>query len=298
MNMRFCKFLLAICVLPLFASTFPVAYAQDQTGQVAPTRRFAGAGFGGGGGFRGMGTNAVRFDVQIEDGQLSLAPLKGRVEVNDFKLGAGAQPADISSVPATIANLAKYIGAADTNGNINVSPSAAEIQINDLKLRGADVAEVLDAVSTATDGAVRGTGGFDRSDGRYDCAFQTGFQFQNGGFPMFGRPQNPPRTVEVFNMSGYIRSLPLTKPPPEAVVQRKIDDIDGLVRDTMRKLHQDDPKPPPMPEFNFHTGTGLLIVIGSPEAIEVTRKFVNALPGQTSGNQQAPLDNQATPQEK
>lgn len=284
MKTRFCKSLLAACLCALFASTFLIALAQDESGQgQGPTFQGQGRAFGGrfgGGGFGGgrFITNSLRFDLEIADGQLSLAPLKGRVDVNEFTLGPGAQPANIESVPATIANLAKYIRAADTNGNINVSPSAAEIQIKDLKLRGADVSEVLDAVYDATDEAVRGTGSFDR-DGRYDCVFHVA-QFQ------FGSRQTPTRTVEVFDIRGYISFVGLGATNKEEEIHEKLDQLQGLIIGTLMELHQGDSKPPDQPSFNFHKGTGLFIVVGSPEAIDVTRKFVNALPGQAMKNQQ------------
>lgn len=289
------KAVLAVCLCSIFTSVLPIAFGQDQSSQgQGPT--FQGQGgrpFGGRfGGFAGGGpfiTNAVRFDVEIENGRLSLAPLKGRVDVNEFNLGEGAQPANIDSVPATIANLAKYIRAADTNGNMNVSPSAADIQIKDLKLRGADVSEVLDAVNTATDEAVRGTGSFDR-DGKYSCVFHTTYQFSP--------PRNPVRTVEVFDIRGYIGFLGLpNNTNDEEKIRQKLNELQSLIIVTLANLHVGDTKPREEPYFNFHKGTGLFIVVGSPEAIDVTRKFVNALPGQFTKNQQGPLDNQAAPQQ-
>src|SRR5579862_4222594 len=116
MNTRFCKSLFAVCLYSIFASALPIAFGQDQSGQ-GQGPAFQGQGgrtFGGGFGRFGGAfiTNSVRFDVDIENGRLSLAPLKGRVDINEFNLGAGAQPAEIDSVPATIANLAKYLRAA------------------------------------------------------------------------------------------------------------------------------------------------------------------------------------------
>lgn len=243
------KILLALCVVPLFSPILPVACAQ-------PNRL---------GGIFDSG----RIDVQIENGQLFLAPLKGQVDTNEFTFGAAAHGWPIESVPATIANLATYLRAADTNANVTVSPGAAEIQIKDLKLRGAGVAEVVTAVAVATEGAVHGQAGYN-GNGRAECSFSAN-----------QAKQNPERTVEVFNISGYLSSLGLGT-NSDTQIEDKLDQIKGLIAHTVEELHTGESKRPDLPQFEFHKGTGLFIAIGSPEAIEVTRKIVDALPGQES----------------
>ena len=277
MNRRFSKFLPAVCLCALFAFTFMIAFGQDQSepGQ-GPFQR-QGRAFGGFGRF----TNAVRFDVDIANGQLMLAPIKDRADFKEF-WGPAA-----TSARATIANLAKYLSVADTNGNLNVSPSAAEIEIKDLKLRGADIDEVLNAVSTATDGAVHGKGGID-VDGRYHFAFE-----------VFNGQVKPGRTLEVFNMSGFIAnvwvSVPIEK--RDSATQSEFDAMESLIAETLDSLYPNDPQRAAHPEFKFHKGTKLLIVIGTPEAIDVARKVINAWPGQSPDKAQL-LDIPATTQEK
>jgi hypothetical protein len=244
-------------MLLVFTSTSLEVCAQDQTGQLpnAELQRLRFAGM--------ESTNVARFDVEIADGQLSLAPLKGRVDVNEFNLGPGAQPADIHSVPATIANLAKYVQAVDTDMNIVVAPAAKGVQIKDLKLHSADMFEVVEAAELATDEAVHGG----PSPGK-----------NNWHFVALPR-KDAARTVEVMNISGYIHSLGNSD---EDTIQRKVDEIQDLIRGTLKELHKEDPAHLSTPDFHFHRGTGLLIVIGPPETIEVTRKFINALPGQSA----------------
>jgi hypothetical protein len=52
-----------------------------------------------------------------------------------------------------------------------------------------------------------------------------------------------------------------------------LDQIQEVVRDTLERLKPGEPAP----EFKYHAGTGLLVVIGSEEAVAVTRKVVDAL---------------------
>lgn len=276
MNMRHCKLLLALYVLPLFASTLPDAYAQDQVVTQPPRRFIGGLEF----------TNFARFDVQISDGQLMLAPLKGRVDTNDFSLGSVAHAEPIISVPATIENLAKYLRAADRHVNIVVSPSAAEIQIKDLKLRGANVAEVMNVIFTATDGVVNGVEALNLGGGNFNFAFQASPQ------------QDSTRTVGVFDMSDFIFIRTLTGHPSDELIQQKLDEPEELIAQTLKMLHQGDAQAPPLPRYSFHRGTSLLIVVGTPEAVDVAGKIINALRSQSRENLQAPLDKPATSQQK
>jgi hypothetical protein len=249
MNTRLCKFLLPLCLLSSFAFSQPIANA-------GPT------------------TNAEpRFDIQIEEGQLSLEPLKGRVDIKEIW-----GPEDTHSVLANIKNLSKYLRAVDTNLNIVVAPQAAAVQIKDLKLRAADMAEVAEAAEIATDEAVHGG----PSPGKNNWHFGALAHYID-------------RKVEVFNISLYINSLGNEN---DAKVGEKLDQIKLLIANTLKELHAGDSKQPELPQINFHSGTSLLIVVGTPEAIEVTRKIINALPGLWTMTQLHELDIPASQQQK
>src|SRR5262245_30843257 len=61
----------------------------------------------------GNNSSSSRYQIEIVEGQLLLAPLENRIEVKAI-WGEGS----IHSVPATIENLAKYLRAADSHLNI------------------------------------------------------------------------------------------------------------------------------------------------------------------------------------
>jgi hypothetical protein len=240
MKTRPIKFKGLLCLLPLLAFAQSIGNAQPSIVNAEP-----------------------RFDINIENGQLSLAPLNGRVDVNQFALGEGAQPADIKTVPATIDNLSRYVRAVAPDLNIVVAPQAAAVQIKDLKLRAADMAEVVEAAELATDEAVHG-----------------GPSSGKNNWHIVALPQKDAvRKVEVFNISGYIHSL---GNPSNDEIARNLAEFQVLIHQTLAQLHKDNPKPPPSPQISFHRGTSMLIVIASPEDIEVIRKFINALPGQSA----------------
>jgi hypothetical protein len=62
-----------------------------------------------------------------------------------------------------------------------------------------------------------------------------------------------------------------------ADVERRVDEIVQLVDETVAELNPG--KPGPKPLFRFHAGTNLLVVSGTREAVDITRKIVMALGG-------------------
>lgn len=221
----------------------------------------------------------LRYDIEIENGELLTAPFKRYVDVN-----ALWGPGSIASVPATIENLARFMRAADTNLNLVVSPDAAQVTIQNLKLRSADIAELVEALGYATDGKLRG------------------LRFANtagNNWTLMARPERKAeRTVEVFNLNGFIERHGRGDTSGKSVSEQ-LDRIQQMILETLIDLKRGELTKDERPEFRFHSGTGLLIVIGTPTAMEVTRKVVSALPGQSeSGARQDPLDSSAHPKEK
>jgi len=91
----------------------------------------------------------------------------------------------------------------------------------------------------------------------------------------------------VFNLGSY---LALVGGPGEGASTRAaVDEIGKLIRDTVDAIAQarggnfgdgrvGSPNKTPEPFIKFHAGTGLLVVVGGPDALEAARKVVSALP--------------------
>jgi hypothetical protein len=190
------------------------------------------------------------FDIDIAGGQLSMAWL--RTNANPEAIWSRA-----ATVDATVGNLAKYICAGNPELNIVVTPGAADLRIPDMKLRSVDLSALSVALAHATEGVVRGTmfGGSN-----------------NWTFATQSRPSN--RVVEVFNLSGHVGTL------EKEAVRERLEEIKSLIFHTLEFVKRSDLSSEDLPDFTYHEGTSLLIVIGNPSAIEVSRKVVNALPGQ------------------
>jgi hypothetical protein len=220
-------------------------------------------GFGGGGSIE----NGPTFDIQIENGQLFLAPLAGRSEITNF-WARGTK-----TVPATMENISRYLRATDPHLNIILSPGTGDVQIFNLKLKTTILSSIPDAIDVASGDTIRGSGG---NRGRAFFGPNGPQQISESSITFTSRDSESHPVVEVFNLSGYIQSL--GKVDDDAVT-RELDELRVLIMNTLKDMHIYK-SGADMPSFKFHPGTKLLIVIGKPEAIDVTRKIVNALSGQ------------------
>jgi hypothetical protein len=218
------------------------------------------------------------FDIQIENGKLSLAPLAGRSELTNFP--------GTKAVPATMENISRFLRATDPHLSVILSPGTENVEISNLKIRTAMLPQLSDAINIASgntvsgNGGMRGGRGFFGPNGRQQIADTTiTFTSRNSA----SRP-----TVEVFNLSGYIQSLGKVD---DKVIQQKLDEVQDMIMSTLKDMRIWNRTMEDAPNFKYHSGTKLLIVIGKPEAIEVARKIINALSGQqTNGKENWLLD--------
>jgi hypothetical protein len=82
--------------------------------------------------------------------------------------------------------------------------------------------------------------------------------------------------VEVFNLSGYLEQLGKRD---EKDIAASLEKIKMIVSDTLNQVMQGNVQAEDQPSFQFHPGANLFIVIGPPQAIQVTSKVVRELPG-------------------
>jgi hypothetical protein len=294
MNARTVKITLPLCLL--FLSTLGDSLrAQDNNPEnpapppAAPLVR-RGPGYGG----PAEAPVAPIFNIQIENGRLSLEPLRGKPTQNPWSatlaVADASAPGTIdTSVAATMDNLSKYLRVIDTNLNIVLSPGVSDIVISDLKLNTRNARAVHEAIVVASGGAILDNGG--GGGGGF-------FGGQNGmgnNLTFVNARSHDQSSIEVFNLSGYIQTLGKVD---EIEVMRKIDLLQQLIRNTIQDLHHFK-SAAEIPDFKFHSGTKLLIVIGKPEALEVSRKIVNALSGQSkNGEVNQLLDSPPPPAQK
>jgi hypothetical protein len=105
-------------------------------------------------------------------------------------------------------------------------------------------------------------------------------------------------TVQAFNLTGYfehrkfeaLNGHPENPPEQNGNVEQDLAKLGDLIKDVAAAQQSLSSQqggtviPVNPPSYKFYKDANLLIVIGSPEAVETARKIVNALPGEESQN--------------
>ena len=191
---------------------------------------------------------------------------------------------------ATLAKIADILRGLYPEANIALAPELGDVQVRDLKLRGTELPEALEALRVASGDAFSWQNGLPQNApppssrpidpstglpvppapprGQSSLYILTRNDSDLGG--------NPRRMVEVFNLSGYLEQLGKRD---EKDIAASLEKIKMIVGETLNQVMQGNAQASDQPSFQFHPGANLFIVIGPPQAIEVTRKVVNALPG-------------------
>jgi hypothetical protein len=211
----------------------------------------------------------------------SALPTITEVEV-DLDIVQGKMSPEGKEMEATLENIAQ-LWRNRLGINVALSPGAAKIRIDDLKLRSATLNEALQALTVAGNsqfvfqvkkpepGVDPTTGEVKNEAGRSLVLFQARSQ--------------PKQSVEVFNLTPYFRFASITTPDQINEALQHILMTSEETVDDLRISNQDAPDYYTMPRIKFHKGSNLLVVTGTSEAINVVQKIVNAL-------------NQAPPEER
>jgi len=89
--------------------------------------------------------------------------------------------------------------------------------------------------------------------------------------------ENHPKMKTLQDKIHAIETAIADKRPSAEQIQRKVQGISDLVNETLASVSPSIPRP----KSYFHPGTNLLVIVGTPDAIDAARKIIAAL----SGNQ-------------
>jgi hypothetical protein len=211
------------------------------------------------------------YDLQIVNGQL----LVNNNLTNRLNVNARFGPGTLHSVPVTLGDIVDVLRELHTNADIVMTPGLAKLKITDLKMRSThesgegQLQKELQALSVASGYKFLWTRESRESDSGHSSLY---ILSSNEALV------KPSRSVEVFNLSGYIEQL---GKPDGKELEASVGKIGTIINDTVQRLKSDVTSEDLFATFEFHPGASLLIVIGPPEALEVARKVVTALPGVT-----------------
>jgi hypothetical protein len=229
----------------------------------------------------------------------------------------------VKSSAASLKNVIDALRERYPDANIAMPPNLADVPIGDLKLRTGSLWDELEAVRVASGGKFewKGPGLAIFFAGQDNVGINptqsidpaTGLPSKNADYPNSGLfvlresrvgPESE-RVVEAFNIGAYLdwiaenRAQDWGLKPSDPEYQRKIHglslnegmrQIKEILGETVEKFNRGRTGVITQPDFEFHEGARLLVVIGTREAIEIAHKVLNALPRPaTTGRELLPL---------
>ena len=210
---------------------------------------------------------APHYDLEIVNGRLLLNPAVSK------------QFRNAAAVPATLASVVDVLRLMHEGANIVLSPNLAEITISDLKVRGLNLDDELEALRVACGDRFLWTHGapsprpaaIDPSTGIPVASPPPG-DFYSLVPNRDAAPAPGGSNLEVFNLG------PLHKQEKDADVA--IAQLTDIIRDAIKLGNPDQSGSGETMHFRFYPGAQLLIVTGGPDVLEIARKVVHAATGE------------------
>jgi hypothetical protein len=155
--------------------------------------------------------------------------------------------------------------------NLALAPELEELVIRDLKLHAAALEEELEGLRVASGGKFNWRGGLYGGNNSPSL-----YILEPSGQFLRESTVRPPTQVEVFNMTWYF-ARQANAPTNEAALadykEKIIDDSKEIIKKTVQMACG----PSGAIEIQFHPGANLLVVVGTPDSLEVARKIINAM---------------------
>lgn len=171
---------------------------------------------------------------------------------------------------ATVGNIVKQVQAQVPDGNFVLSPGVSEVVVSNLVLRNANLLGVMTALGYASGNKVRAS---EVSPGVYAV--------------IGGAVERKNKAVEAYNLSATLDRI---GPRDSKAVRDWIAEINGLITTTLKAYDSRTDQQRDAPLLNFNDNTGMLVIIGQPEQLEITGKIVKALTQTGQGRRGFPAE--------
>lgn len=178
---------------------------------------------------------------------------------------------DVSFQDTNVGEIVAYLRNRNSKTNIILGPGVADVTVDELKLHTLDIPTLLEAVRLAAKAPlIVNTLPNSPSKGWY-------LGLQNPASLVRFTPE-----VAAFNLSGYFA----LQNKQESSYQQTADDLTAIISKTVEDfLHYEsesntgEPVDTRRPEYFFHKGANLLVIVGTPQMIGIARNILDALPG-------------------
>jgi len=199
----------------------------------------------------------------------------------DLQIVDGVLTRDGGKKPATLATVIDALRDQYTEANIVCSPSLADLQVADLKIRSGLLADELEAIRIASGGNFIVKGPSEPSlpiDPNTGMAVAGKMNLNAGLFILQELPsESADRVVEAFNIGPYLNWLRKNGGDPTQN-EKALPELRTIIEETVSSLRGNQVHAADIPEVRFHRGASLLVVIGRRQSVEVARRIVSALP--------------------
>lgn len=142
-----------------------------------------------------------------------------------------------------------------------LSPGLGDVKLAELKLHANDVDQTLEALRLATGNRFDFAAPAHSSGGDHTLYLLQGIE-----------PPNRRRMVEAFNLGDWISGARSDEEKGKRVRQ-----LEEIIYTTIEKLRESSLEPNDRPEILFHPEANIMVVIGTPQSIEVAGKLARAL---------------------
>ncbi|HVU38123.1 MAG TPA: hypothetical protein VHC95_07290 [Opitutales bacterium] len=201
----------------------------------------------------------------------SAKPAPFTLEIRNGSIIEDGKPA----VPATVGNILEYVKKHNAPFDLALGSGVANVTVGDMIMHLNSPSSMPPADSGET------REGYEASK---LCAAITSsasvpLTEQNIGNGFALRLISPDLQVQVFNLANYLNPNGSTQPADkdvQASVQEKLAALREIILNTLSNLNPNAPSAPTV-KFQFHEGANLLVVTGDEQAIDVTKKVVDAL---------------------
>lgn len=198
-------------------------------------------------------------------------PKPGRVWALD--ISDGLLRLDNTQVDATLENIINSLRE-EYPANLAVAPGLSRVKVQDLKLSSFRWEQALEALRVASGGAFR----WEKKLANPTEESQEDLLILMPEV-IAGMPGG--RGLEVFNLASYLKNQ------DQKEIELSLKEIQEMMAETMKMLEPTGPEADRgaiPPQFKFHPGARLFVVVGEGEALEAARKVLLALPGVTSSH--------------
>ena len=250
-------------------------------------------------GFGPFASLSAREPAAVEKAAKARGAELGFDENTDIVISEGSVRVGSLKLPSTLGNVVDALRIRYPKANIAIAPGLSDTVVTDLKLHVENLRDEMEAIRVASGDAFDWSrpGSAETTPGAIDPTTglpvaQPGADDNTGLYVLREPARNSGRdqVVEAFNIGSYldwIKNQNESKdsgPATDEILAKNLAQIQEIIMETISTVQ---PKNTPLPHFRFHRSANLFVVIGTYQGVEIARKIINSLPGNSPSGERS-----------